>query len=276
MRLRCCCAPDTTGPFVADITRRISALLDKADRTDNPFEAEAYVMKAQALATMASIDIAAARVRAPERNEPITRTVVIGEKGKRANQHLIALFVVVAHANSAHVDVAADSTYVLGYGMPGDLDMVEALYATISVQMVSSAAGYIAAGAWRQETYLVRGSRRTRKPFTAQTARAAFYRAYVDRIGERLQEARREGIRESDREAGRPGGALVLRDAERRVRDFHRQTSSARGRWGGYSGGARPSGSAGTEGRAAASRARLGTRGEVRGDRGRLGPGGIP
>lgn len=259
---------------MADLTRRISALLDKADRTDNPFEAEAYVMKAQALATMASIDIAAARVRVPERGEPVTRTVTIGEKGKRANQHLIALFVSVAHANSAHVDVAADSTYVIGYGMPGDLDMVEALFARISVQMVASATSYIAAGSWRGETYVLRGSWRARKPFTAQTARAAFYRAYVERISERLQEARREGIQESDRSAPGAGGELVLRDAERRVRDYHRRTSSARGSWGGYSGGARPSGSAGSEGRAAASRARLGDRGEVTGNRGRLGPGG--
>lgn len=258
---------------MTDVTRRISALLDKADRTDNPFEAEAYVMKAQALATMASIDIAASRVRAPERSEPITRTVVIGEKGRRANQHLIGLFVAVAHANSAHVDVASDSTYVIGYGMPGDLDMVEALFATISVQMVSAATAYLAAGAWREETYVVRGTRRTRKPFTAQTARAAFYRAYVERIGERLQEARREGIEESDRASGGGGAELVIRDAEKRVREFHRTTSSARGRWGGYSGGARPSGTAGTEGRAAASRARLGEQGRLSGVRGRIGPG---
>jgi hypothetical protein len=258
---------------VADITRRISALLDKADRTDNPFEAEAYVMKAQALATMASIDIAAARVRIPEQREPITRTVVIGEKGRRANQHLIALFVAVAHANSAHVDVASDSTYVIGYGMPSDLDMVEALFATVSVQMVSSATTYIATGTWRQETYVVRGTRRTRKAFTAQTARAAFYRAYVERVGERLQAARRDGIAESDRARSGGEGALVLRDTERRVRDYHRHTSTARGSWGGYSGGARPSGTAGAEGRAAASRARLGGARELPGQRGRLGPG---
>ena len=260
-----------TERFVADITRRISALLDKADRTDNPFEAEAYVMKAQMLATMASIDIAVARVRAPERREPVTRTVTIGEKGKRANQHLIALYVAVAHANSARVDVAADSTYVIGYGMPDDLDMVEALFATISVQMVASATTYLAAGTWRQETYLVRGSRRTRKPFTAQTARAAFYRAYVERIAERLDQARREGIEESDRSGASTGGAVVLRDAERRVRDFHRSTSRARGSWGGYSGGARPSGSAGAEGRSAASRARLGGEAPLPGPRRSLG-----
>lgn len=263
---------DTTGSvFVADITQRISALLAKADRTDNPFEAEAYVMKAQALATIASIDLAAARIREPVRQEPVTRTITIGDKGKRANQHLIALFVVVAHANSGRVDVASDSTYVISYGMPRDLDVIEMLYATLSVQMVGSSTSYLASGTWRGETYVVRGTRRTRKEFTAQTARAAFYRAYVDRIGERLQEARDQGIAESDRShPEQAGGALVLRDAERDVRDYHRRTSKARGSWGGYSGGARPSGSAGAEGRAAASRARLTEQRGIGNARGRL------
>jgi hypothetical protein len=265
-----------TEPFVADITRRISALLDKADRTENAFEAEAYVLKAQELATIASINIAAARMRTPEQRDPITRTIIIGEKGRRANQHLIALFVAVAHANSAQVDVASDSTYVIGYGMPGDLDMVEAVFAAISVQMVASATTYIGSGVWREESYLVRGARSSRKSFTAQTARAAFYRAYVERIGERLQQARQEGIDHSDRDRGEtPGaGALVLRDSERKVREFHCRTSQARGAWRGYSGGARPSGSAGAQGRAAASRARLAALRELPGSRGRLGPGG--
>ena len=83
---------------------RISALLIKAERTDNPHEADAYLMKAQALATMASIDIAAARARklADEKpTSPVTRTVSIGDKGKRANTHLISLFVAIAHNNFA-------------------------------------------------------------------------------------------------------------------------------------------------------------------------------
>ena len=46
---------------------RISALLAKAERTDNEAEADAYLMKAQQLATLASVDLAVARARIARR-----------------------------------------------------------------------------------------------------------------------------------------------------------------------------------------------------------------
>ena len=80
----------------------IAALLAKAERTDNPHEAEAYLAKAQHLATLRSVDLAMVRARAArtqKRVVPVARTVRIGEAGKRANTHLVSLFVAVAHAN---------------------------------------------------------------------------------------------------------------------------------------------------------------------------------
>lgn len=249
---------------------RIAALLAKAERTEHPAEADAYLMKAQSLATLASIDLATARGVRSSRERvqtPESRTVTIGEKGKRANTHLISLFVVVAHANSAHVDVASNSTFVISYGMPSDLDVVETMYASLAVQMTASSQVYVTAGSWRGETYTARvrtarGWGRATKEFTSQTARASFYRAYIARIEERLTAARDEGIKESDaREpvASSGGGALVLARKESSVKAFHRQASQARGSWGGYSGAAaRASGTAAAEGRRAASSARLG------------------
>ncbi len=266
---------------------RIAALLAKAERTDNPAEADAYLTKAQLLATLASIDLATARhhTRSSESVVPMTRTVTIGEKGKRANTHLVNLFVVVAHANSTHVDVARDSTYVIIFGMLNDLDAVEALFASIAVQMTSQANTYVSAGSWRGEKFdgrkRINGSlTRRRIEFTAQTARAAFYRAYIARIDERLREGREQAIRESDRQnighikSGGDSGALVLAGKEKAVSDFHRRTSQARGSWSGYSGSATAhSGSAASAGRSAASRAQLADRQGLSGGRKQL-PGG--
>ena len=254
---------------------RISALLAKAERTDNPHEADAYLVKAQQLATAASIDLALARHRHRQRERereqaggPIMRTVTIGEKGKRANPHLIALFVVVAHANDAQVDVATNSTYVVAYGLPSDLDVVDALFASLSVQMVEQAQTWLATGEWRETTY-VRVERRygfatrTKKPHTAQTARASFYRAYAARIAERLDEARAAAVAEASATAG-ASTEVALRDKTAQVRAFHRHTSDARGSWRGYSGAARSDrGRAAAAGRTAAERARLGQAPEV-------------
>lgn len=245
---------------------RIAALLAKAERTDNDREAEAYLMKAQELATLASVDLAVARARIAKREarqQPEARTTQIGERGKRANAHLVSLFVAIGHANDVHVDVASNSTYVIGYGMPADLDVVETMYASVAVQMVHASQLFLNIGSWKGETYSA--GRWDRRPHTAQTARVAFYRAFVARIGERLAQARESALK--DQKLPRPerkGQELVLREKAVEIRAFHRSTSTARGTWSGYSGAVRRStGSAARAGHSAASRARLGKQAEL-------------
>ncbi len=255
---------------------RIAALLAKAERTDNPVEAEAYLAKAQALATQASVDLAVARARVAKREarqSPISRTVTVGERAKRANKHMVSLFLSIARVNDTVCDIAHDSTYVIAYGMPSDLDVIEAMFGSLATQMTASANAFLATGQWRGESYVVReltvlGPVSHRKPHTAQTARAAFYQAFISRITARLKEAREQVVEQVAEQAvevavdvdasGSTTGALVLRKKEAEVRSFHRATSRARGSWSGYSGAVRGSaGSATTAGREAASRARL-------------------
>jgi len=245
---------------------RIAALLVKAERTDNEAEADAYLMKAQQLATMASIDLAVARsstLKTEQRQQPESRTTTIGEKGRRANRHLITLYVVISHANDAQVDIAANSTYVIAYGMPSDLDVIETMFGSLSVHMVQASQQYVTSRQWLGETYVAIVDRRRKvKQHTAQTARVAFYRAYTARIDERLKEARERTLLDVPRQQPSRGSVSVdvaLKEKASEVTAFHRQTSQARGSWGGYRGAVRDShGSAAQAGRWAASRARLG------------------
>lgn len=252
--------------------QRISALLAKAERTDNAAEAEAYLAKAQALATAASIDLTFARAAQPgPRSQPETRTFTIGERGKRANKHFVALFVAIAHNNDAHVDVASDSTFVIAYGMSSDLDVAERMFMSISVHMMRSSQEWINSGAWRGQTYVSARTRR-RQAHNAQTARAAFSIAYVDRIAERLAGARVQA-HSADERVHEETGALVLREKSSEIDAFHRRTSAARGRWGGYSGAVRDRrGLAAQAGRAAASRAQLARLKRLRQQRSLSGP----
>jgi len=259
---------------------RIAALLAKAERTDNEAEADAYLVKAQTLATLASIDLAAARARTARREGshlPVSRTTSIGEKGRRANPHLISLYVAIAHSNDAKVDVATNSTYVVGYAIAEDLDAVEVMFSRLAVHMVQTGQAFVTGRSWAQESYwAVVSGRRLRREHTAQTARASFYRAYVARIGERLAQARREAVHAADESAARSlassGGAeLVLARKAAQVSDFHARTSGARGSWRGYSGSVRrSSGSAAVAGQRAASSARLVDHPELAGPRGAI------
>lgn len=262
---------------------RIAALLAKAERTDNPVEAEAYLAKAQMLATQSSIDLALARARTARREareQPTSRTITIGESGKRANTHLVSLFIVVGQCNDLQMDIARNSTYVIAYGMPSDIDLVETLFGSLATQMAAGAATWLAAGVWRTDSYISREG--YRRAHTAQTARAAFYRGFIERIGARLAEAREQVLAAarglatagsaappaSGQKVG-PTAEIVLRDKAAEVRTFYRRQSQARGSWGGYSGAvSRRGGAASSAGAQAAATARLGT---ARGVGGRTG-----
>lgn len=267
----------------------IAALLAKAERTDNPHEAEAYLAKAQHLATLRSVDLAMVRARTARtrrRLAPVSRTVQIGESGRRANTHLVSLFVAVARANDVVVDVARNSTYVIAYGMPSDLDLVDQLWGSLAHQMVEAGGRYLDSGAWRDETYrrVVRERvgrwsvpRVQERPHTRQTARAAFYRGFIERIGSRLKQVHDDAVAEAATAAhadarrlpaadgtvpapGGPSAEVVLREKAAEVQAFYVQQSKARGSWTGYRGAAGGDNGAATgAGRRAASQARLGS-----------------
>jgi hypothetical protein len=254
---------------VERLVDKVGKLLAQAEGTDNEHEAAAFVERAQALATAHAVDLELARARQRDRHrrgaaEPLVQErLEVGQRGRRGNRHRVLLYAVVARVNDVAVDVAHDSTYVLGFGHRTDLDVVERLWSSLAVQMTAAAQRRLDAGEHR------------RAGVVAQTWRLSFYDGWVEEVGRRLEAARDRAVRQAVEAAaasadGEPSTALVLRAKEQRVRDFHAEQSEARGAWrGAVAGRTARSRSAAAAGRADGARADLGQPG-VRA-RGRLG-----
>jgi hypothetical protein len=245
---------------------RVGKLLAQAEGTDNEHEAAAFVERAQQLATEHAVDLELARARQRDRQhrgggEPlIQERLQVGERGRRGNRHRVLLYTVVAGANDVLVNVAHDSTYVLGFGHRSDLEVVERLWSSLAVQMAAAAQRRMDAGEHR--TARVSGL----------SWRLSFYDGFIDAVGGRLQRARAAAIAQTTpaQSTGEPSAALVLRQKGERVKSFYDTASDARGSWrGAWSGRTRSSGSAVASGRADGARADLGQPGLRR--RGQLG-----
>ena len=248
---------------------RIGKLLAQAEGTDNEHEADAFVTRAQELATSYAVDLESARARqAARRGRPgpaevfEQRRMAVGERGRRGNRQLILLYVVVAQANDVLVNVAQDSTFVIGFGHPADLDVVERLWASLATQMAGGASRRLRAGEHR------------RAGAPAVSWRLSFYDGWLAAVQQRLAEARTRALRAvADRSVSmkdgladsgdptQPGascGELVLRAKADRVRQFHDGASQARGSWRGSRGSHQVSGPAWSSGHADGQLARLG------------------
>ncbi|MDQ1250329.1 MAG: hypothetical protein QG597_4708 [Actinomycetota bacterium] len=226
----------------------VAALLAKAERTDNADEADAYLAKAQHLATLHAIDLAA--LAAAARGEgrattPVQRTIRVGEPRRHANSHLVALFSAIARPNDVLIDVARNSTYVIAYGLPDDVDTCESIWLASAPRMVESANWWMRSKRWQHDTTVSYqpGRGYVEVPLTARAAKATFMIAFIQRVGERLASARSEAIRDADAAStnaaaanGDGGAALVLVAKADQVRSFYRDSSSASGSWRGYSG----------------------------------------
>ncbi|MCU1672315.1 MAG: hypothetical protein JWN77_428 [Frankiales bacterium] len=233
---------------------RVGKLLAQAEGTDNEHEAAAFVERAQQLATEHAVDLELARARQRERQqrgtaEPLVQEQLqVGEKGRRGNRHRVLLYVVVAGVNDVMVNVAQDSTYVLGFGHRTDLEVVERLWTSLAVQMTTTA-----------QRRMDRGEHRAAQ-VAGQTWRLSFYDGFVEAVGERLRAARERAVAEvAPQPSGSPSAELVLRDKAERVKTFYEGASQARGSWrGAASGRSASSRTARDAGRTEGQRADLG------------------
>ena len=244
---------------------RVGKLLAQAEGTDNEHEAAAFVERAQQLATEHAVDLELARARQRQQRqrgggEPLVQErLEVGQRGRRGNRHRVLLYATVAAANDVLVNVANDSTYVLGFGHRSDLDVVERLWSSLAVQMTAAA-----------QRRMDRGEHRD-AGIAGLSWRLSFYDGFTEAVGERLQRARERAISQSaPQPTGEPSAALVLREKGERVRSFYETASDARGSWrGAWSGRTQTSRSAAESGRADGRRADLGQPGVQQ--RGQLG-----
>ncbi|MDP9182455.1 MAG: DUF2786 domain-containing protein [Actinomycetota bacterium] len=205
---------------------KIGKLLAQAEGTTNEHEAEAFVSRAQELATTYAVDLELARSRQAARrlkgaDEAFEqRTLTVGERGRRGNRQLVTLFIVVAQANDVMVNIAHDSTFVIGFGYGPDLDVVERLWASLATQMAAAAGRRLRAGEHHDAGV------------AAVSWRLSFYEGWLHAVQTRLTQARERAL-EQPIEGARGGtsGAVVLRAKADRVQEFHDRASQARGSW---------------------------------------------
>lgn len=178
---------------------KIAKLLNQAENAGTEAEAAVFMAKAQTLATTYSVDLAKARhaTKAKERTVPQQRQIHIGKAGSRGLRTLVDLYLGIAAANDIQVTIAHNATYVNGVGFAEDLDVAEALYASLLTQQAKAAEEFKRHGDWADEKIYVEGHYKgytwvpgQYKPQTWLTARLNFQDAFASRIRTRLAEAK--------------------------------------------------------------------------------------
>jgi hypothetical protein len=265
---------------------KLAKLLNQAERAATPEEAEAFMQAAQRLSTATAIDLEVARqhVAQKERREtPSMREIPIGERGTRLLFTYVQLFLSVAAANDVKCDIAQNSTKVYAYGFASDIDVTQALYSSLLVQMVRASDEYLNSGSYKSETTSrdlyerdAWGYRRwvgtEQKPVHRTVARKSFQLSFASQVGQRLRTARREAIAAAEAERVQllteaaldtetttsTGTELVLAAKEVEVRDFYKSTSNAKGSYRGGKSSRAHSSHASRAGTEAGAKARLG------------------
>lgn len=273
------------------ILDRLAKILNQAENAATDAERDAFMSKAQEMATTNAIDLAVARqhtAKQEQREQPEVRTIRLGAKGTRLLAKRVTLISTIGYANDVKFNIYHDSTAVIAFGFPSDIDVVEALYASLVTQMTTAGDAYLASGEYKNETVTAlkktkvdsyydvwTGKNRNEydyeyvtKPVDGRVARASFYDGFTSEIRKRLQAARADAVAAYEAEVdldvtvkpsgfdSAPGAAVALLQKEVEVRDFYKEKSTARGSWrGGSSSGHSRAGS--EAGRAAGRSARL-------------------
>jgi len=238
----------------------IGQLLAQADSAGTTEEKQLFFERAQLLATKAGIDLAIARAalaKSEEREQPTHRQLSLGKRGQRALSWYCELAQTIASNNDLRCTMAHNSTYINFYGMPSDIDVVEAIYSSCITAMVTGGDEYLRDGSYKKDVQSLRVKIRednphydpnnywtakkynpkynytwtyVDKPVSGMTARQNFYKGFVHEIGRRLRAAKAEAkaeaiadvrLREPEAPTGETSTELVLRSKGREIGEFY-------------------------------------------------------
>lgn len=273
---------------------KLAKILAQAENASTAEEAATYMKKAQALATTNAIDLAVARQHTAKkelREQPTHKAITIGQPRKNNNARLVNLFIAVADNNDVKVNIATNSTFVVAFGMPSDIEVVEVLYASLLYQMTEAANAWMKTGEYKQEKVWRKVHKKDawgyryedyeERALDGRTARANFYDAFTGRIRSRLRESRQEALEESKENTyivpttGEDGveyeievsAELVLFDKKKEIGAYYEKASTAKGSWKGSSRTTAYSTTARVAGDNAGQSARLGSAKAIGGQR---------
>lgn len=129
---------------------RVSKLLAKAENAGTPEEAATFMAKAQEMASLNNIDLAVARMHQAKKEraaEPEERRIQCNPFTRRHNRKFfIELGMAICDVNDVEYLISGREYALHCVGFPEDLDVVEALYTHLSVQMVAECDEALARG----------------------------------------------------------------------------------------------------------------------------------
>lgn len=219
------------------ILDKVSALLAKAEASEFPEEADAFVSKAQSLATVHAIDLAVARqhrAKKLRREEPMVKRVYIGKGGTKGLHYFADLLMQIGFPNDLRFTIAHNSTFINLFGFPSDIEVVEAMYASLSAQMVAAANEAIKRGDHKlpENRYLSDTTGQWRSD--ARVFKGSFYEGFTHAVSRRLWAARNDAVQGQEVKSSL-NGELVLKRKSDEVKEFYNERNTAKGSWKGGS-----------------------------------------
>lgn len=188
----------------SDLLIRVRKLLDKAERTVNAHEADAFSRKAAELIAEHRID--PDRLSAVDAGDDLRVNEIELGRGAYVRARL-ALLQAIADAHDVRVVFQARpmGTVAMAAGFRSDLDVVEVMYASLHQQAASQMAGV------RRQTGAA-----------TQRFRRSFLFGFADRIGEVLGESRQraEKLASASSRTASATSALATRSRNARIDDY--------------------------------------------------------